>query len=1096
MSFRFGSVSYSGMGHGRLKTQNSRPRMSAWGVLCLVSCILCLVTILSWTSPAFAQRGGNLGEDKVKVTERGEDNKAKKLSFFNVVNVDIHDILKFMSDETNLTIIASDKVQGKITLVNLKDITVEEALEALKTALNTLGFTTVHVNRTIVIISLEDAKTKSVRVAVGSDPDQIDSTDEMITQIMPLNYADAAEMAQNLKNLIPKSGDMFADATSNSLIITDVSSNIRRLALILKQLDTEPGETLTTRVFQLTYADATSLERTLEDMFRQGVEMARGLQRLSSRGTEEMMKRIKEAQRDGRMPGRGIDFVKGLVVIESDERTNKLIITASPENLASIEKMLLELDTSQVAQSEIKVFELGYGIAADVAQELQDLLQGDSSAGSRRRNQRNRWDRQRDRGRGGDGEGGLKGIQGEVNVVSDDRLNAVVVVTDPQNIPLIENIIKQLDKQVDPQEVIKIIPLEYADATNTVQNLETLFSNEGSDRNLPWWERARRSRDRQEQGEGITGIQGEVSLVADTRLNAIVISTAASNIPIITGLISELDKTIPDLESSTKIIPLFNADAENMADILNNVYQSGGGQQRGWWWMQQRSRQSTRGTAFTGTVTVSAYPRTNSLIVTSSSARNFEMIEALIRDMDQETPADFKYKTLIYQLEYSDATEMEQLLNNMFSEDGGSSSRQNRSFFRMIMSGDTMLKDMTTLAGQVRVNADTQTNTLIFTTPERNFAAIRDLMRQLDIVRGQVWLEIQVYEALLSDDTRLGLEWMWEEGNHLGRDGVTGEFGTDFQLSNAGLGFTYKVFNKNLTTLLHTLMRENKVKVISTTSLPTRDNTAASMSKGKDIPYLESTQTDNFGNILYNYNFLQDIGISIGITPHIAKAGIKASRNLLFGIEMDNQSNLDDGTITEALKEEFKGHKVLLSADVSVSPGPEDGIWFIADGDRTYIVRREKSWRGQGSGEHRLNVYLKEKRTVGLDITTMNVSNFIEYTDFNAPVTADTNITTYVDVVDGETILIGGMMKSEEKNVTHQIPILGSIPFLGRLFKKTEKLMEDTELLILITPHIIDINNREDRIMLGELEREQIRDNERIKWVQPGAKAQPSNKQQ
>ncbi len=86
------------------------------------------------------------------------------------------------------------------------------------------------------------------------------------------------------------------------------------------------------------------------------------------------------------------------------------------------------------------------------------------------------------------------------------------------------------------------------------------------------------------------------------------------------------------------------------------------------------------------------------------------MIESLIRDMDQETPADFKYKTLIYQLEYSDASEMEQLLNNMFSEDGGgSSSRQQRSFFRMIMSGNTMLKDMTTLAGQVRVNADTQT---------------------------------------------------------------------------------------------------------------------------------------------------------------------------------------------------------------------------------------------------------------------------------------------------------------------------------------------------------------------------------------------------
>ena len=53
---------------------------------------------------------------------------------------------------------------------------------------------------------------------------------------------------------------------------------------------------------------------------------------------------------------------------------------------------------------------------------------------------------------------------GGAAAVADDRQNAIVVVSDPQNFPLIESIINQLDQQVDPQEVIKIIPLEYADA--------------------------------------------------------------------------------------------------------------------------------------------------------------------------------------------------------------------------------------------------------------------------------------------------------------------------------------------------------------------------------------------------------------------------------------------------------------------------------------------------------------------------------------------------------------------------------------------------------------------------------------------------------
>jgi general secretion pathway protein D len=328
----------------------------------------------------------------------------------------------------------------------------------------------------------------------------------------------------------------------------------------------------------------------------------------------------------------------------------------------------------------------------------------------------------------------------------------------------------------------------------------------------------------------------------------------------------------------------------------------------------------------------------------------------------------------------------------------------------MMMGGQaTMLKDMTTLAGQVRVNADAQTNSLIFTTPERNFEAIREIVRQLDIVRGQVWLEITVVEVMLSDDTKLGLEWSWREGRHLGKKDVTGEFGTEFQLSEEGIGFTYKVFSKNLTTLLHTLMRENKVRVLSTPTLLTRDNQMARLSKGKDIPYLESTQTDQFGNVMYDYSFLEDIGITIEITPHIAKAGLK------------------------------------------------------------------KSTEG-------------EKRTVGLDISTMNVSSFIEYTDFNAPITADSNVTTYVDVEDGESIVIGGMMKSEQKEVVHKIPILGSIPFLGRLFKKTENITEDTELLILITPHIIDIKKPEDMETLRKLQNELSNKNTNL--MQPGAEAE------
>jgi len=386
---------------------------SAYTNRCLLSVLILGMLIVGMASEVIAQGpppgGGQPSEKDIRVVERGNDGKATKISFFNVVNVNIQDILKFMSDETNLTIIASEIIQGKkITIVNLKGITVDEALEALRTALNTLSFTMVRVNRTIVIVPISDAKTRPLRVQIGSDPNMIDSTDEMITQIMPLSSADAAEMALNMKNLIPKDADIFADTTTNSLVITDTSSNIRRLALIVKQLDAVPSGMLQTKVFTLKFASATSLAQTLDSMFRQGVETARALQRISKRGPEEMMKIMEHAKQEGRMPGRGIDVVKGQVIIIGEERTNKLIVTASEENLDIITKLIEELDTSNIAQAEVKVFLLNHAIAADVATELETLLKG---SGGRNLPPWERW-------RAKDLQTTTKGIQGDVNIYS------------------------------------------------------------------------------------------------------------------------------------------------------------------------------------------------------------------------------------------------------------------------------------------------------------------------------------------------------------------------------------------------------------------------------------------------------------------------------------------------------------------------------------------------------------------------------------------------------------------------------------------------------------------------------------------------------
>ena len=73
----------------------------------------------------------------------------------------------------------------------------------------------------------------------------------------------------------------------------------------------------------------------------------------------------------------------------------------------------------------------------------------------------------------------------------------------------------------------------------------------------------------------------------------------------------------------------------------------------------------------------------------------------------------------------------------------------------------------------------------------------------------------------------------------------------------------------------------------------------------------------------------------------------------------------------------------------------------------------------------------------------------------NVPTISTNSVTTQVLVGNGETVVLGGIFQSEVSTTTTKTPFLGDIPYLGRLFKRTSKTDERSELLIFITPKII-----------------------------------------
>ena len=67
-----------------------------------------------------------------------------------------------------------------------------------------------------------------------------------------------------------------------------------------------------------------------------------------------------------------------------------------------------------------------------------------------------------------------------------------------------------------------------------------------------------------------------------------------------------------------------------------------------------------------------------------------------------------------------------------------------------------------------------------------------------------------------------------------------------------------------------------------------------------------------------------------------------------------------------------------------------------------------------------------------------------------------TEITTQSLIGNGQTLVLGGIFQSEELSDIEEIPVLGDIPLLGNLFKKQMRAKDKREILIFITPKIID----------------------------------------
>lgn len=92
-------------------------------------------------------------------------------------------------------------------------------------------------------------------------------------------------------------------------------------------------------------------------------------------------------------------------------------------------------------------------------------------------------------------------------------------------------------------------------------------------------------------------------------------------------------------------------------------------------------------------------------------------------------------------------------------------------------------------------------------------------------------------------------------------------------------------------------------------------------------------------------------------------------------------------------------------------------------------------------------------------VSSLDWSNSVTANGFKMPGLSTKKAVTTVNIPSGMTMAIGGLLNSEDSKSTSKVPILGDIPIIGELFKSHNNSHEDTEIMVLITPRVVNETN-------------------------------------
>ncbi len=396
--------------------------------------------------------------------------------------------------------------------------------------------------------------------------------------------------------------------------------------------------------------------------------------------------------------------------------------------------------------------------------------------------------------------------------------------------------------------------------------------------------------------------------------NILIIGDVASNVKKSLDIIELFDLDI-FADKRVRIYPILNADVNEIAKEMERIFSS-----------FEVNLKSGRGVG----ITFTPIQRINSLLVVSSIPGIFINVEKWLKELDKIPGEGTKVSVFVYYVQNGKAKDMADVLKQVYlppkdlkkdvkekvvtppSPPGPRGVRPTPPSSTAapsppIKEEAAPLPEGAAPEGEINIVVDETTNALIIRALHRDYKAVLETIKKLDLYPKQVLIEVLLAEVTLDEATKYGLEFStFKAGDYSVGMGGTAYLGAIPSAEAFSSGIRYSIISADrLAAAIHASATDNRLKVITSPHILASNNKEAKIQIGSSEPILTSTYTTPGAMTAATTSLVstgivegtieyKDIGVILSVTPRISDGKLVT---LDISIEQSTVSQKDLGNL-------------------------------------------------------------------------------------------------------------------------------------------------------------------------------------------------------